>query len=219
MDEQVVVASWMDGGPNAYGWGASAVTLDGRSDAHFLDALGVSQYYYVCFDIIDSALSPLIARQRAEITAGRHGRVLREAGDFSHAVHMLRCLYRDARTRTSGEGSRALAGYHHEWRLDQLLGGLDEKLQLLARIEKAAEDALSRRAERRIQLILTAITILSLIGLFSQTHDYLASGYDPSQPDWLLQVAASISTVSVLMLSLAIACLALLGYLLLTRRR
>lgn len=176
----------------------------------WLDALCISQYYYTCIDIADTALPLGIARQRTAAEGRKHYRVQNDTQNMKQALHILRNDYFDLMVRSNGEGYKALQQYYASWRLESLLDGLTSKLTLLEDLIASSTESINQDNQNKIQRILTFITILGIISLFAGMHDYLASGYNPRHPEWLPALALTASKVMVLATSVIIAFLAFL---------
>lgn len=206
--------NWFAGQSNAYGWGVSAVTTERRYGEQWLDAIILSQFYYACFEIADVALPMQLAEARSNPSPRDLPTVISRLEGIRYAIRFLQGDYSDLRVRSSSEGRRALECYYLQWRFDKLLEGLDRKLDLAAETSAYAAEVMTRHNEHRLQLILTAITLLSLISVFSGVHTYLADGYDPDAPSWLLSHAYALSRVVVVFASLGVASLAIFAWLL-----
>ena len=210
---------WLDGGPNAYDWGCSVVTKNPRYGEQWKDAVCISEYFYACFDIADTALPVAIANQRIETSRKKYSYVLESSQEIRHAVNLLHSDYTDLLVRCSSEGHRGLEMYHETWRMQSLLDGLKNKTNLLEELINAASERATRRNQEKVQYILVLITFLGVIGLFASLHDYLASGYDPGAPEILPRLALSISKVAVFSTSLIIAILAFVAYFLYNKKQ
>lgn len=211
--------AWLADGTNSYDWGCSVITLDPRYGNQWQDGNCISQFFYLCFDLADTALPVAIANQRIETANRKFTSVLESAQDIRQSMNLIATDYTDLLTRCSSEGYRSLEMYHRTWRMRDLLGGLHKKTELLEELINTASEGVARRNQERIQYILAFITILSVVGGMASMHDYLAEGYDPSSPEMLPRMALSISKVTVFATSLSIAILAFAAYFLFNRKR
>jgi len=204
---------------NVYGWAASAVLKDESFGDQWLDALCISQYYYSTLDIADTTLPFSIARQRTSKETRKNFSVQRDSQNMKETLKILTNDYYDILIRANGEGYRALNQYYSSWRFEKLIEGLSNKITLLEDLIVSASESIQQETQNKIQYILTFITILSLISLFAGLHDYLASGYNPRNPEFLPGLALTVSKVMVLAISVVTALLAFLAYFIISRKK
>lgn len=214
-----LAAAWLDGGSNAYGWGATTVVEHARYGRQWLDGLCISEYYYACFDIVDTYLPFELAAQREESDRRRYRRVVETSRGIRHAVKRLCADYDDLRMKTASEGRQALVGYYETWRMEGLVAGLSTKIEWLEDLVAEASERSSERNQRTIQRILTFISLLGLISFVGGVRDYLAADYDPTAPGLLSELALKARKASVALGSFVVSLLAFAAYVLIDRRR
>jgi len=203
---------------NGYNWGMSAVTELTYYGRQWIDAISISQYYYACIEIADTALPATIAALRVEAASGHYSKVADQTINNIHRIKSVLNDYNDLVVRSGGEGKNGLHAYYDEWRMERLIKGLRNKLALLDESTKAAEDRLSRRNQNRIQIVLAFITMLGLISTLSGLQKYLAGGYNPQNSETLTYLAATLGEVSVIAGALVFA-LGLVGIIIMFTRK
>lgn len=179
---------------NHYGWGWSALFINHEAPlkAQFgLEGLVVMQYFYSCFDVADTLLPKIIASSQVHLGESHYQDVMKSARQSQFELANLVNDYNDLQIRASYEAHIAMERYHQNWRLDDLLANIGRKQVMMENLVSSASDAIDKRSESGIQLILLGISALSLIGLFASLHEYLSGGYQARFADPLQQWALS----------------------------
>ncbi len=210
---------WFEKEQNVYGWGATAIVEQKRFGDQWLDALCASQYYYTCIDRADTALPISIATQRSASKSGHHKQVHKVALQTRNDLNVLLNDYADLLVHTSSQAFTALNAYYNIWRMRKLIEGMNKKLKFLEELITTSSDEIDKKNQRTIQYILISITLLSVIGLFTSLHDYLADSFDPRLPEWISTHALYFGKGKVLIISILTVLLAFFAFVFLNKNR
>ncbi len=214
-----VVEDWRESTACYYGWGASLRPARKTLDLQWREAASVSQYYYTCLDIADTALPMEIARQRIKNLDGHSSQVLADTEQVSNRLRVLQNDYADIRSRAASEARRVLSAYHDNWRIDSLLEGIDKKIGLLRQLTETASDNLQKKNDDMMNIILFIIGVLGLVSLFTGLHDYLSGGMSTRFYDELPELALTLGKSDVMMGALLVILAALAAFFLYRRSR
>ncbi len=214
-----VIEPWLKSNGCCYGWGGSLRPAREALDLQWREAASVSQYYYACLDIADTGLPMEIARQRAATLDGHSRRVLADTEQISNRLQVLQNDYADLRSRAASEAGQVLNAYYANWRMAELIDGIDKKLGLLRQLTRTASDNLQKKNDDMMNIILFIIGVLGLVSLFTGLHDYLSGGMSTRFYDELPEIAMTLGKSDVMMGALLVILAALAAFFLYRRSR
>jgi hypothetical protein len=198
----------MKKGEANFGWGKTSRLVSDNKIAtvpsQWLDALCVMEYFYCCFDIADTKLPVYIANAHADADRGKHHGVLKSSRRARTSLKFIINDYNDLRTRATADAYDAIGDYHTNWRIDDLITNLNEKLSLLEKQVALSSDAIDKKTESTIQTILFLITIVSMLGLAASIHEYLVGAYEAKLIDPLHQIALGVGKGDVISYSILV---------------
>lgn len=162
-----------DGKRSEFSWGDSIHIAHTYSIQTILTACVIMQYHYFVLDRYNRRL-PYAITSVAKSGNEMSERVKQRLGmQMRHKLVMQDLTYCDLIQSVAGPLRVPMMGYHESWRFDELRQNVQLKLPVLQDLIADIQNKHQARSNSIVELMLFGVSLLSLVGLFIATHDYV----------------------------------------------